>query len=258
MENKKCKKCEEIKPITEFGKHKITKDGLRTICKICNSNNSKKYYNDNIDLIKEYYKKNNETIKNKRKEYYKKNIEGEKEKSKIYRKENIIKIKEKQKEWLKNNPNYKKEWIDKNPNYHKEYNENYKLIRNEKTKERKKTDLIFNLRCYMNRMINTSLKKNGFTKQSRTNDILGCSYEEFKEYIESLWSHPNNLDKNGNVWMNWDNRGLYNGTPNYGWDVDHIIPQSSANTEKELLKLNHFSNLQPLCSYINRVVKRNK
>jgi hypothetical protein len=258
MENKKCKNCEEIKPITEFGNHKITKDGLRTICKICNSNNSKKYYNDNIDLIKDYYKKNNESIKNKRKEYYKNNIEKEKEKYKIYRKENIIKIKEKQKEWFTNNPNYKKEWVDRNPNYHKEYSENYKLIRNEKTKERKKTDLIFNLRCYMNRMINTSLKKNGFTKQSRTHDILGCSYEEFKEHLELLWSHPNNLDENGNVWMNWENRGLYNGTPNYGWDVDHIVPQSSANTEEELLKLNHFSNLQPLCSYINRVVKRNK
>jgi len=56
--------------------------------------------------------------------------------------------------------------------------------------------------------------------------------------------------------MNWDNRGLYNGEPNYGWDIDHIIPSSTAKTEDELIRLNHYTNLQPLCSYFNRVVKR--
>jgi len=44
---------------------------------------------------------------------------------------------------------------------------------------------------------------------------------------------------------------------NKTWDIDHIIPISSVNTEQELLKLSHYSNLQPLCSYINRVVKKN-
>jgi hypothetical protein len=57
--------------------------------------------------------------------------------------------------------------------------------------------------------------------------------------------------------MNWDNRGLYNGTPEYGWDIDHMIPSCSAKTEEELIQLNHYSNLQPLCSYINRDIKRN-
>ena len=56
--------------------------------------------------------------------------------------------------------------------------------------------------------------------------------------------------------MSWDNYGLYNGELNYGWDIDHIIPLASATTEKELLKLNHFTNLQPLCSKINRDIKR--
>jgi hypothetical protein len=246
MENKKCKKCEELKPISEFGKHKISKDGLRSICKICNSNESKKYYNNNIDLVKNYYNENNESIKEKRKKYYYNNLEKTKEISKKYRDNNILNIKEKQKEWFKNNPNYKKDWIDKNPEYYRKYNENYKKIRNEKIKERKKNDPIFNLRCYMNRMINSSLKKNGFSKKTRTHEILGCSYEEFKIHIESSWE----------PWMTWDNRGLYNGQKNYGWDIDHIIPQSKAMTEGELIKLNNYKNLKPLCGYINRVIKR--
>jgi len=56
--------------------------------------------------------------------------------------------------------------------------------------------------------------------------------------------------------MNWDNKGLYNGNFEYGWDVDHIIPLSSAKTEEEIIRLNHYSNLQPLCSKINRDIKK--
>lgn len=56
--------------------------------------------------------------------------------------------------------------------------------------------------------------------------------------------------------MTWDNKGLYNGEEGYGWDIDHIIPLSTATTEEDIVKLNHFTNLQPLCSYVNRVIKK--
>ena len=35
MNTKKCIKCGEVKPITEFHKHKVMKDGHRNICKVC-------------------------------------------------------------------------------------------------------------------------------------------------------------------------------------------------------------------------------
>ena len=56
--------------------------------------------------------------------------------------------------------------------------------------------------------------------------------------------------------MNWKNWGKYDGNEKSGWDIDHIIPISSAKTEDDILKLNHYTNLQPLCSYINRYIKR--
>lgn len=56
--------------------------------------------------------------------------------------------------------------------------------------------------------------------------------------------------------MNWNNYGIYNGTQQYGWDIDHKIGLKSATTEDEILKLNHFNNLQPLCGYYNRYIKR--
>lgn len=57
--------------------------------------------------------------------------------------------------------------------------------------------------------------------------------------------------------MDWDNKGFYDGELNHGWDIDHIIPLDSAKNEEEIIKLNHYNNLQPLCSKINRDLKKN-
>lgn len=58
--------------------------------------------------------------------------------------------------------------------------------------------------------------------------------------------------------MTWGNYSLYNRDFNFGWEIDHIIPISSAKTIEDIIKLNHFSNLQLLDSYINRKFKRGK
>ena len=51
--------------------------------------------------------------------------------------------------------------------------------------------------------------------------------------------------------MTWDKMGVE-------IHIDHIIPLSSAKTEEELYKLCHYTNLQPLCSKVNRDIKKNK
>ena len=59
--------------------------------------------------------------------------------------------------------------------------------------------------------------------------------------------------------MNWENKG----NPKDGifelnktWDIDHIISLASGTTIDEIIKLNHYINLQPLCSYTNRYIKK--
>ena len=94
----------------------------------------------------------------------------------------------------------------------------------------------------------SSIKRCGYKKYSKTYEILCCSFEEFKLHLESKFED----------WMNLENYGKYNGELNYGWDIDHIIPVSSANSEEEIIKLNHYTNLQPLCSKINRDIKKDK
>ena len=145
-----------------------------------------------------------------------------------------------------------KEWRLKNKDKvknqsHKWYLENKERRRKPRrdyAKIRRKNDPIFALRSRISSLIRTSLIR----KNSNTTEILGCSLEEFKSYIESKFES----------WMTWENRGLYNGEFNYGWDLDHIIPISSVNSEEEMIKLNHYTNFQPLCSKINRDIKKNK
>jgi len=134
--------------------------------------------------------------------------------------------------------------------YHKEYRQNNKEKRNTKQKDRKEKDPIFKLSCNIRNVLYNFLKNKGYTKKSKSIDILGCSYEDFKLYLETKFES----------WMNWQNYGNpVDGLiePNKTWDIDHIIPISSAINEDELLKLNHYTNLQPLCSYYNRFVKKN-
>jgi hypothetical protein len=90
--------------------------------------------------------------------------------------------------------------------------------------------------------------KISYIKESKSIELLGCSIDEFRLYLES----------NFEDWMNWDNYGKYNGSPMSGWDIDHKIPLSSAKNKEDLEKLNHYTNLQPLCSYINRNIKKDK
>jgi len=155
-------------------------------------------------------------------------VEKRKQYEKDYYQKNKEKILEQSKLYFKNN---QKEKQEKN---------------NKRYRERRETDPVFKLSTNIKRNIRAVMKKNGFTKKSKTVEILGCNYQEFRQHIESLWE----------PWMNWDNYGLYNGEPNYGWDIDHIVPSASAITEEDVITLNHYTNLKPLCSFYNRKIKR--
>ncbi len=100
----------------------------------------------------------------------------------------------------------------------------------------------------INRHIRKSLRAIGSKKTSKSQSILGCTYPEFKSYLESKFQS----------WMTWDNYGKYNGTKDFGWDLDHVTPIVTAKSIEEVIKLNHYANYQPLCSYVNRHIKRDK
>lgn len=201
---------------------------------------SKIWYENNKQRKKKYQEDNKEKIKENKKDYWennkeklqksKKNYENKTNFSKKHYDNNREKIKEYKKEYYKNN----REKI-------KEYNKN-------RHKEQLNNNPMFKLKKNIRTLIGDAFRKNSHRKSSKTIEILGCSFEEFKIYIESKFES----------WMTWENKGLYNGELNFGWDLDHIIPISTAKTKEDVIRLSHFTNFQPLCSYTNRFLKRNK
>ena len=119
----------------------------------------------------------------------------------------------------------------------------HKDTRNKRNRERYKFDTLYRLKKTILKSFSEIFEGK---KSNRSKEILGCSFEEFKIYLESKFEN----------WMSWENKGLYNGEFNYGWDIDHIVPISSAVCVEDLIKLNHYSNLQPLCSKVNRCIKK--
>lgn len=189
----------------------------------------------NKDKIKAYGKEyrnnddNKESLKTKNEEYYKNNKEALKKNAKIknkeYYKKNRLSVIKKVKSYRKNNKNK----------------------RNAHEIERKLIDPVYKLKNTIRLSILSGFKTNGFSKKSNTYKILGCTYNEFKIFIESKFES----------WMNWGNHGNYNGLPNTTWQLDHKIPISSAQTIEDVIRLNHYTNFQPLCSHVNQNIKRN-
>jgi hypothetical protein len=68
----------------------------------------------------------------------------------------------------------------------------------------------------------------------RTVDLVGCTGEQHKRYIESKWAKG----------MTWENLGQGKGK----WNIDHIIPCASFNLAdpEQQKQCFHFSNTQPL------------
>ena len=140
---------------------------------------------------------------------------------KQYRLDNSDKRKESTKQWYLNNPEYRKK-------YNKKYSSENKDKINKYKKNRKLTNPFLKISHNICSLIGSSIKKQGYTKKSRTYEILGCSYEDFKINLESQFTEG----------MTWDNYGK--------WHLDHIYPVSRAIDEEHLIKLNHHTNFQPL------------
>jgi len=251
LENNKkvCTKCGIEKSVDEFYKAKKGRVGFKSRCKKCMDEVTTKWAKNNKEKVRANEKrnrvKNPETAKayrvknkDKIKILSKNNYEKNKDKIKIRNKKSSIKYREINREKLNK---YNREYNRKNREKLKEYINIY-------NKKKRDTDSLFKLKVNIRNSIRNSFRRKGYKKNSKSANILSCSFEEFKLHLEKQFE----------PWMNWGNHGKYNGELNYGWDMDHIIPLASATTEEEVIKLNHYTNFQPLCSKVNRDIKRDK
>ena len=142
------------------------------------------------------------------------------------------KPKKSQEEIIEARRNYYQANKEKLNKYAKEYkiknSEEIKKTRNKYQKKRLSEDFVYSFKFKINSSIRKSFKKRNCIKSKRTEEILGCTITEFIDYISSKFTEGMTLENHGK------------------WHFDHIIPISSAKTEEDVIRLNHYTNLQPL------------
>lgn len=212
---KVCSRCNQELSISEFYKDKQQKDGLSSYCKKCKS----KIWN---------YKMASEESKQNKKEYrsFYNRKEEVKEKAKIRRDS------EEMKQYMKNyfSSEKGKEILRKNNLKRKENGK-----QNDWFKRKRQADSFYIISQRFRARLYQCLKK----ESSKSEEILNCSWNEFKQHIESQFQEG----------MSWENRS--------DWDIDHIIPVSYFKRINEDMKVCfHYLNLQPLWKEENRWKKK--
>ena len=218
---KVCKDCGESKPLSEYP-FVSSRNVYIPRCFICHRKKANQYSNSR-----------GAEVKDKRKEYakayYRKDVETQKE----YRKQHYLSCN--REEQL----DRRKKWYNENKERHADNRSKYELANKDRLRAARRkwennrlaTDINYRLHETLAGRIRHELK--GVAKRSsRTEELIGCTIEELKVFIE-------NQLQDGMTWDNWETNG---------WHIDHRIPISWFNLENENCRKLAFSykNMQPL------------
>ena len=183
------------------------------------------------EYLKEYWKeyrlKNRERLKERHKGWYLKNKERHNERTK----ENYLKNREKRiKQMAEYNFKNREHLLEQMKEHHLKNKEKKREYNREYMRKRYNTDINFRLKTLCRIRVRLALK--GFDKSASTMELIGCTPDELRKHIESLFQ----------PWMTWENQGAG------GWDIDHIkacFHFNLADPEQQRACFN-WSNLQPL------------
>ena len=143
-----------------------------------------------------------------------------------WNRDNKHKLKETRKKYYNNN---KQKWKKYADNLSEETKQNIKKAKNKLDKEKRQSNSLYKLKKQIKSLVYNYTIGKGFLKSTKTFEIVGCTAEELQRYLQqTAIKHYGFFNKN---------------TP---YHIDHIIPIASAKTQEEVLKLNHYSNLQYL------------
>lgn len=195
---KTCSKCGVTKEMVCFSKHSRNIGYYQSWCKGCVYLNKRAWMNRNPDKVKDQEARDRSTQQ--RKEYAASYKRSEK---------------------------YKRQAHD--------YAKKTRVKRNKHTRNRSRSDVNFKLRGRLRTRIYIALKTGRFSKGSNTQELLGCSFDNVKKYLEDQFE----------PWMNWANHGE--------WHIDHIVPLHTFNLTslEDQKKAFHYTNLQPLSAHDN-------
>jgi len=229
---------------------KCGKESKHARCVNCNKKYMAEYYAKNKKVLLEKQKKYNEEnrliIKERRK------LERQNNKEKIARQKHENHIKHKIKnnlrsaKWYEENKERSlgnsKKWINENKEKVREYKNQYEKL---KATESVEYRIKRNLRARLRAALRHNVKRGSSVKE------LGCSIEEFKKYLESLF-YSNKITGEA---MTWDNYGLEKDK----WQIDHIkaLKLFDLTDPIQFKQAVHYTNLQPLW-HNDHVIKTRK
>ena len=260
---KKCAKCGKSYPssLEYFCTRNASKDGFSSKCKTCCQKYRKEFYKKNktailktnknyrynnkekIKIIKKNYSKNH--AKEEREYRHKYNLEHKKERREYDKKRHIDhkdEIREnKQKYYIKNKEKIKKQNKEYNfnnsekiKNNKKKYGQEHKKEKNERNRNRRKTDVEYKIIGNLRNRLNIAIRSCNTKKSNPTLELIGCSVKELMEFLESKFL----------LGMTWDNYGKGDDK----WNIDHIMPIAffDIKNPEQQKKCFHYTNLQPL------------
>lgn len=121
--------------------------------------------------------------------------------------------------------------------YLEKFKERHGMLPSDYSRKKKmQKDPVEHLKIRTSNLIRNIFRRGNFTKNSKSAEILGCSYEEFMSH----------LTNNGEI--EYDPKKHH---------IDHIIPVSLARTEEECIALNHYKNFRLLPTKENLLKKDN-
>lgn len=237
---KTCSKCRIAKDILCFSVQRDKKDGLCSQCRECRKEQAALKKTERSERDSLYRKRNAEAIRLKDRARYARDREKILEQKRIYtaritdekrvynaeyREKNKEAIAKKQKEYHAKNRQHRierhREYVGQNKTKIQKQNQEWKNAKYA-------NDELYAFQYRIKNLVKAAFRNKGYTRKSRIQAILGCTYAEFISHIEGLFVEG----------MSWANR--------CDWHIDHIVPLASAKTESDLLALNHHTNLRPL------------
>lgn len=152
---------------------------------------------------------------------------------KIYRTNNYDKVIESKKEYYYNNQ-------EKCCERSRDWYENNKEIRIKKhivyMRTRRQNDFEFKIYSNIQSRIYSALKKDNNNKKDSTLNIIGCSIEFYRNWLEFQFKKE----------MNWNNHGDY-------WHIDHVKPCASFNflCNNQIKECFNWKNVRPIEKVLN-------
>ena len=202
--------------------------------------NKKKILAHRREYRKRWYQENKVRLAARAKEYYAENKSAYRARNRRWCLENADRAK---KLSTRNYQKHKEEYLQRKKNRYaedpefrariKKQNEEYKT-------QRMKVDPLFKLGRRLRCRISEAIKLNKWKKTSHTEKILGARGAIVKAHLESQF-------RPGMTWLNYG-----------AWHIDHVVPLTTAKTKRELLKLCHYKNIQPLWAEENLRKSRGK